>query len=323
VRTRKIGRSELEVSVLGLGCNNLGGRLDEDASIRVVNAAVDMGITMFDVADVYPRGKAGAAEELLGRALGPRRKQIVLATKFGIPMDQSGTRQGAKRDYIARAVEDSLKRLGTDWIDLYQLHAPDHDTPIEETLRALDDLIKSGKVRHIGCSNFAAWDMVDSLWIAKELGTHAFISVQNEYSLVNREPDREVIPASLKHSIGFLPFFPLASGLLTGKYRQNEPPPAGARLSYNKLLGDRFLNESNGEIVAALQAFCDRKGYRMLDLAFSWLLHCPAVSSVIAGASTPEQLAQNVKAVELALTPEDIAEIDVITGADRYKPSHG
>jgi aryl-alcohol dehydrogenase-like predicted oxidoreductase len=323
VHTRKIGRSELEVSVLGLGCNNLGGRLDQDASIRVVNAAVDMGVTMFDVADVYPRGKTSVSEELLGRGLGARRKQVVLATKFGLPMDQSGKRQGAKRDYIMRTVEDSLKRLGTDWIDLYQLHAPDHHTPIEETLRALDELIKSGKVRYVGCSNFNAWQMVDSLWIAKELGTNAFVSIQNEYSLLVREPDREVIPACEHHSVGFLPFFPLASGLLTGKYRANQPPPSDARLSYNQFLGDRFLNNTNYEMVTALQALCDRKGYRMLDLAFSWLLHTPAVSSVIAGASTPEQIAANVKAVELKLSPEDIAEIDVITGADRYKQTHG
>jgi aryl-alcohol dehydrogenase-like predicted oxidoreductase len=323
MRTRRIGQSELNVSVLGLGCNNLGGRLDADASIRVVNAAVDMGVTLFDVADVYPKGKTSVSEELLGRALGARRKQVIVATKFGLPMDGSGKRQGAKRDYIVRAVEDSLKRLGTDWIDLYQLHAPDHGTPMEETLRALDDLIKTGKVRYVGCSNFAAWEMVDSLWIAKELGTKAFVSVQNEYSLVMREADREVIPAAQRHSVGFLPFFPLASGLLTGKYRPGQPPPSGARLSYNKPLGDRFLIETNTAIVTALQALCDRRGYRMLDVAFSWLLHCSAVSSVIAGASTPEQLAQNIKAVELALSPDDLAEIDVITGADRYKPSHG
>jgi aryl-alcohol dehydrogenase-like predicted oxidoreductase len=323
MKTRRIGRSELEVSVLGLGCNNLGGRLDDNASIRVVNAAVDMGVTMFDVADVYPKGKTSVSEELLGRALGARRKDVVVATKFGLPMDDSGKRQGAKRDYIIRAAEDSLTRLGTDWIDLYQLHAPDHGTPIEETLRALDDLIKSGKVRYVGCSNFAAWEMVDSLWLAKELGTSAFVSVQNEYSLINREPDREVIPAASQHEIGFLPFFPLASGLLTGKYKADQPAPEGARLSYNKFLSDRFLNQTNTETVAALQAFCDSRNYRMLDLAFSWLLHRSAVSSVIAGASTPDQLAQNVKAVELVLSPADLAEIDVITGADRYRPSHG
>jgi len=323
MQRRRIGRSDLEVSALGLGCNNLGGRLDADASLRVVNAAVDMGITMFDVADVYPRGKTSVSEELLGRALGARRKQVVVATKFGLPMDASGKRQGAKRDYIMRAVEDSLKRLGTDWIDLYQLHAPDHATPIEETLRALDELIKSGKVRYVGCSNFSAWEMVDAEWIARELGTRAFVSVQNEYSLVMREADREVIPAAAKHSIGFLPFFPLASGLLTGKYRANEAPPPGARLAYTKPLAERFLSQSNTSVAAELQAFCDRRGYRLLDLAFSWLLHRDVVSSVIAGASTPEQLAQNLKAIELRLSPDDLAEIDVITGADRYKPSHG
>jgi aryl-alcohol dehydrogenase-like predicted oxidoreductase len=323
MKRRRIGRSDLEVSVLGLGCNNLGGRLDTDASLRVVNAAVDAGITMFDVADVYPRGKTSVSEELLGRALGNRRKQVIVATKFGLPMDPSGKRQGAKRDYIVRAVEDSLKRLGTDWIDLYQLHAPDHATPIEETLRALDELIKSGKVRYVGCSNFSAWEMVDSLWIAKELGTNAFVSVQNEYSLVMREADREVIPAAESHSIGFLPFFPLASGLLTGKYRPSEPAPSGARLAYTKPLAERFLNQSNMAMATELQAFCDRRGFGLLDLAFSWLLHRSVVSSVIAGASTPEQLAQNLRAVELDLSSDDLAEIDVITGADRYKPTHG
>jgi aryl-alcohol dehydrogenase-like predicted oxidoreductase len=238
-------------------------------------------------------------------------------------MDQSGKRQGASRGYIVRAVEDSLRRLGTDWIDLYQLHAPDRTTPIDETLSALDGLIRSGKVRYVGCSNYSAWEMVDSLWIAKELGTGAFVSVQNEYSLLVREADREVIPAALKHSVGFLPFFPLASGLLTGKYRPGQPSPEGARLSYTKPLGERFLNQSNTEVVAALESLCARKGYRLLDLAFSWLLSNRAVSSVIAGASTPEQLSKNAEAVQLTLSQEDLAEIDVITGADRYKSHHG
>ena len=255
MKRRRIGRSDLEVSVLGLGCNNLGGRLDTDASLRVVNAAVDAGITMFDVADVYPRGKTSVSEELLGRALGNRRKQVIVATKFGLPMDPSGKRQGAKRDYIVRAVEDSLKRLGTDWIDLYQLHAPDHATPIEETLRALDELIKSGKVRYVGCSNFSAWEMVDSLWIAKELGTNAFVSVQNEYSLVMREADREVIPAAESHSIGFLPFFPLASGLLTGKYRPSEPRAVGRAACIHKTPRRTFpqpIEHGNGRGTAGL-----------------------------------------------------------------------
>lgn len=324
MKRRRIGKSDLEVSVLGLGCNNLGGRLDETASLKVVNAAIDMGVTLFDVADVYPKGKTSVSEELLGRGLAARRDQVVIATKFGLPMDGSGKRQGGKKDYIVRAVEDSLRRLNTDRIDLYQLHAPDHGTPLEETLRALDALIQSGKVRYVGCSNFSAWEMVEADWLAKELGTHAFVSVQNEFSLVNREPDREVIPAATKYSIGFLPFFPLASGLLTGKYKAEQPAPQSGRLSYNKFLSDRFLVAENYRVVAALQDFCDRRGYRLLDLAFSWLLcHSDAVSSVIAGASTPEQLAQNVKAVELKLIAEDMAEIDVITDAGRYKPSHG
>ena len=320
---RRIGRSDLEVSVLGLGCNNLGGRLDERASIRVVDAALDLGVTMFDTADVYPKGKTSVSEELLGRALGARRPNVVVATKFGLPMDETGAREGASRNYIVRAVEDSLRRLGTDWIDLYQLHAPDRATPIEETLRALGDLVKAGKVRYVGCSNFAAWEMVDANWIAKQLGAPAFVSIQNEYSLVMREPDREVIPACHAHSVGFLPFFPLASGLLSGKYRRDQPPPRDARLAYTKPLGDRFLSVSNMEMVVRLQALCDTRGWRLLDLAFSWLLTCPAVSSVIAGASTPEQLRQNAEATRLRLSREDLVEIDAITGADRYKPSHG
>jgi aryl-alcohol dehydrogenase-like predicted oxidoreductase len=320
---RRIGRSNLEVSVLGLGCNNLGGRLDERASIRVVEAALDLGVTMFDTADVYPKGKTSVSEELLGRALGARRSKVIVATKFGLPMDESGAREGASCAYIVRAAEDSLRRLGTDWIDLYQLHAPDRATPIEETLRALDDLVKAGKVRHVGCSNFAAWGMVDANWHAKQIGAPGFVSIQNEYSLVTREPDREVIPACLAHSVGFLPFFPLASGLLTGKYRRDQPPPRDARLAYTKPLGERFLNDSNMEMVAQLQALCDIRGWRLLDLAFSWLLACPAVSSVIAGASTPEQLRQNAEATLLRLSKDDLAEIDAITGADRYKPSHG
>jgi aryl-alcohol dehydrogenase-like predicted oxidoreductase len=213
--------------------------------------------------------------------------------------------------------------LGTDRIDLYQLHAPDATTPIEETLQALDELVKAGKVRYIGCSNFAAWQLVDANWRAKTLGLSPFVAIQNEYSLVTREPDREVVPACTAQNVGFLPFFPLASGLLTGKYRPNQAPPSGARLAYTKPLGERFLGEANREMAAALQAFCDRHGWRLLDLAFSWLLSRPVVSSVIAGASNPEQMSENVEAGRLKLSSEDLAEIDRITGGDRYKQSHG
>ena len=196
MQQRTLGSSGLRVSLVGLGSNNFGRRIDAEASRKVVHEALDLGVTLFDTADVY-RSAIGGSEEFLGQALGPRRKDIVLATKVGMPMDASGHQRGASRRYLMQAVEASLRRLNTEWIDLYQLHQPDPLTPIEETLRAFDDLQRQGKVRHIGCSNFAAWDMVDSLWIAKELGTRAFISVQNEYSLVNREPDREVIPAAL------------------------------------------------------------------------------------------------------------------------------
>jgi aryl-alcohol dehydrogenase-like predicted oxidoreductase len=319
MKLRNLGRSGLKVSVVGLGCNNLGGRLDRDGSRKVVHAALDQGITLFDTADVYPVGKSGLSEELLGEFLGTRRKDVIVATKFGIPLDRQGG-YNASRSYIIRAVEDSLKRLKTDWIDLYQVHKLDPITPIEETLRALDDLIRQGKVRYVGCSNFPAWKVVASAWAASDLGLNGFVACQDEYSLIERGIDAELLPAMQEYGLGLLPFFPLASGLLTGKYRRNAAPPAGTRLATTKQLTDVFFTDEKLALVEKLEAFCRKRDHSLLELAFSWLLARPTVSSVIAGASTPEQLAQNVRAVDWSLSADDMKEIDGITAL--VKPAH-
>jgi aryl-alcohol dehydrogenase-like predicted oxidoreductase len=306
---RNVGKSDLRVSAVGLGCNNFGRALDVARARDVVHRALELGITLFDTADIY--GDRGGSEEQLGQILGPRRKDIVLATKFGMPM--SDTQKGASRRYIQQAVEDSLRRLKTDWIDLYQLHQPDPLTPIEETLRALDDLIRAGKVRYIGCSNLKAWQVVDASWTAKAEGLNAFISAQDEYSLLVRDADAELIPALEAKGMGLLPYFPLASGLLTGKYKHGGETPAGTRMASIKRLADRFMTEDNWKIVDALQAFCDARGHTMLELAFSWLLSRPSLSSVIAGATRPEQVEANAKAASWKLSVEELAEIDKLT----------
>ena len=288
MKIRNLGRSGLQVSLVGLGCNNFGGRLDLAATRKVVHRALDLGVTLFDTADIY--GERGRSEEYLGESLGDRRKDIVLATKFGMAMDDAGVRKGASRRYILSAVEASLKRLKTDWIDLYQLHQPDPLTPIEETLRTLDDLIRQGKVRYVGCSNLPAWQVVEALWTAKHAGLDRFVCCQDEYSLVVREPERELIPMMERRGLGLLPYFPLASGLLTGKYKRNASMPAGARLTETKRLADRYLTEANWRIVERLEDFCARRGRTLLELAFSWLAARPTVASVIAGATQPEQV---------------------------------
>lgn len=308
---RNLGSSGLRVSLVGLGCNNFGGRLDVEATREVVHKALDLGITLFDTADVY--GNRGGSEEQLGQVLGAKRKDIVLATKFALPMDDAETLKGGSRRYVMRAVEDSLRRLRTDWIDLYQLHRPDPLTPIEETLGALDDLIRQGKVRYIGCSNLPAWQVVEAQWTARHNGLGAFVCCQDEYSLLVRAPDRDLIPAMQKYGLGLLPYFPLASGLLTGKYERGAAMPAGARLTETPRYAERYLTEANWAIVERLREFCAARGRSMLELAFGWLAARPTVASVIAGATRPEQLEQNVRAVDWALGPEDMAEIDRIT----------
>ncbi len=305
---RTLGKSGLQVTVVGLGCNNFGGRIDLEASRKVIHKALDLGINLFDTADIY--GNRGGSETVMGQILGERRKDIVLATKFCAPMDDAGALKGASRRYIMTAIEASLKRLKTDWIDLYQVHQTDPLTPMEETLRTLDDLIRQGKVRYIGLSNHASWRVVEAQWIAEHHSLNAFISCQDEYSLVVRGIEKELIPAMQSYGMGLLPFFPLASGLLTGKYKRNAPMPEGARLTKTQNLADRYLTDSNWQMVEKLEDFAAKRGHSMLELAFSWLAQRPTVTSVIAGATKPEQLEQNIKAAGWSMTPDDMAEID-------------
>ena len=306
---RNVGGSGLQVSLVGLGCNNFGQRMDLESSTRVIHKALDAGITLFDSADVY--GGRGGSETVLGQVLGDRRKDIVLATKFALPMDD-GEKKGASRRYIMAAIEASLKRLKTDWIDLYQVHRADPLTPIEETLRALDDLVRAGKVRYVGCSNYSPAQFVEAQWAARHFGLNAFISCQDEYSLLKRNLDQEALPAMQRYGLGLLPYFPLASGLLTGKHRRGAAA-AGSRLSTPQF--SQFMNDRNFDIVEKLEAFVKARGHTLTELAFSWLAARPTVASIIAGATKPEQIEANVKAAGWALSTEDLAEIDKITAA--------
>jgi aryl-alcohol dehydrogenase-like predicted oxidoreductase len=313
MRFRHLGKSGLEVSVVGLGCNNFGGRLDAAGSERVVHAALDQGITLFDTADVYGQGES---ERILGAALKGRRDQAIIATKFASPMGEGPYCQGGSRRYIRQAVEASLQRLDTDYIDLYQMHRPDPRTPLEETLSTLDDLIHEGKVRYVGSSNFAGWQIADADWIARVNHWVPFVSAQNEYSLLNRTVERELIPACERFGVGMLPFFPLAAGMLTGKYRRGEAPPSGTRLARSPR-ADRFLNDANFEVVERLEQFAAERGVTLLQLAISGLAAQPQVASVIAGATTPEQVAANVQAGLWEPSPDDLAEIDRLAPSQR------
>jgi aryl-alcohol dehydrogenase-like predicted oxidoreductase len=310
---RRLGRSGPEVSLVGLGCNNFGARLDFNTTREVVHKALDLGITLFDTADVY--GNRGTSEEFLGRILGRRRQDVVLATKFGMPMDDAGTLQGRSHRYVMLAVESSLRRLRTDWIDLYQLHRPDPATPIEETLRALEDLVRAGKVRHIGCSKFSAAQLMEATKAAAQHGLRSFVSCQEEYSLLAREPEREFTPALQTCGVGLLPYYPLASGLLSGKYVRGAPLPPDSRMRKMPDQAQRILTERNWAVVERLQAFCAARGRTLLELAFSWLVRQPTIASVIAGASTPEQVELNARAAAWALTPSEFEEIDRLTAA--------
>src|ERR1700691_564643 len=311
MQKRKLGRSGPEVSLVGLGGNNFGGRADLQASRRVVDAALDVGITLIDTADAY--GNKGGSEEVLGKVLGARRKGTVLATKFGLPMDDSGKLAGASRRYIIQAVEASLRRLNTDWIDLYQLHRPDAKTPIEETLRALDDLVTAGKVRFIGCSNLAAAQIEAAQAVVARHGLAPFVSCQDEYNLLDRGIEKDRVAVMRKHGLGLLPFFPLASGLLTGKYKSGAPMPAASRLAYSAHHADGLLNARNWRMVEKLRKFAAGRDHTLLELAMSWLASRPFIASIIAGATRPEQVVANVAAVGWALSAADLAEIDRIT----------
>ena len=300
MQTCRIG--SLEVSVAGLGCNNFGWRIDEAGTARVVDAALDSGMNFFDTADIYGRGES---EEFLGRTLGSRRNRVVLATKFGMSMGEG--RQGGKPEYIRRAIEDSLRRLRTDRIDLYQLHQPDPSTPINDTLGALDDLVKAGKVREIGCSNFSA-EQIQEAEEAVRPGAARFVSVQNHYSMLHRDPENGVLQECERRGIAFIPYFPLANGLLTGKYRRGQAPPGDSRATAG--FGPKVFTEENLQLVERLIDFAASRGHSLLELAFGWLLARRPVASVIAGARTPEQVRANAEAVSWTVSPEDMAEID-------------
>ncbi len=306
---RPLGTAGLEASLVGLGCNNFGMKIDLAASRAVINAALDAGITFFDTADMYGNGQS---EDFIGQVLGPRRKEIVLATKFGgvAMMRKSGERWGT-RTYIVGCLEASLRRLRTEWIDLYQIHYHDPTTPIEETLAALDDLVRQGKVRAVGCSNFSGAQLAEAAAQAQERRLVHFITAQNEWNLLNRGAEREVIPACEWHGLGQLPYFPLASGMLTGKYRRGEAFAAGTRLATFKF-SQRLATEENFTKVEALQTFAEKRGGTILELAVSWLAAHPCVVSVIAGATTPEQVRANATAANWKLSAAELAEVDAL-----------
>ena len=311
MRYRTLGDSGLMVSVVGLGCNNFGRRVDLEGTRRVVDAAIEAGVTLFDTADIY-----GESEEFLGEVLRGRRDEVVLATKFGSDLGGAlGPDWGARasRRYVRRAVERSLRRLRTDWIDLYQLHQPDPHTPMEETLAALGELVAEGKVRYVGSSNLAAWQVADADWVARTSGLPRFVSAQNEYSLLQRDVEAELVPACERYGVGILPYFPLASGLLTGKYRKGEDAPPGTRLASRpeRLAAARF------DVVEKLESYAAERGVSLLDVAIGGLAAQPAVASVIAGATKPEQVAANVAAGEWQPTPDDLAALDQVAPTPR------
>lgn len=311
MQKRHIGRTGLEVTVTGLGCNNFGWKIGQQESTAVVAKALDLGIDFFDTADRYGT-TAGESEVVLGKALGARRKDIVLLTKFGVDMDNARLRDSSRR-YVLSAVEGSLRRLDTDWIDVYMIHWPDYATPMEETLRALDDLVRSGKVRYIACSNLEPWRIADAVWISKHQGLETLIASQDHYNLLKRDAEKDLIPALSHYGLGFIPYFPLQGGLLSGKYSAGVSGAEG-RLKDNFLgMGNWFLTERNLQIVAALEQFCRERGRTLLELAISWLVARPFVSSVICGATRPEQVEQNLKAASWELSAEDLAAIDKIT----------
>jgi aryl-alcohol dehydrogenase-like predicted oxidoreductase len=308
---RRLGDSGLVVSAVGIGCNNFGGRIDDDRAREVVNAALDAGITLFDTADVYG-ATPHSSEAALGAALGKRRDSAIVATKFGhqrgvsTPWEAPGGRR-----HLTRAVEASLRSLGTDYIDLYQIHLPDPRTPIEETLDALHDLVRAGKVRYLGHSNFAGWQVADAAWTARTRGLTPFVSAQNEYSLINRDVETDLVPACRHFGLGLLPFFPLASGLLSGKYRRDQAPPAGTRLARDQY--GRWLRDAPWDTIEALTRFAEQRGRSLLDVAIGGLAARPTVASVIAGATSAEQVRTNAAAITWQPTPDDLAELDRIT----------
>ena len=305
---RRLGNSGLQVSAVGLGTNNFGRRLEYEQSEIVIKASLDNGINFIDTANIYSMGES---EEHIGRALVGNREAAVIATKGGGQMQQGLHGSGNSRKHITSEVEASLKRLQTDYIDLYQIHFPDNDTPIEETLRALDDLIRAGKILYIGSSNFAVWQEAEAAWTSRHLGLNNFVSTQPEYSLINRDVERELIPFAMKYNIGIIPYFPLAGGVLTGKYTQGQEPPEGTRMSTTPAnFRGRFMNERTFAIADVATKFAEEHGHTTVELAIAWLLAQPQVTSVIAGATRPEQVEANAKAADWTLTAEEVAELN-------------
>lgn len=312
MRYRHLGNSGLEVSEVGLGTNNFGGRMDAAQAAAVIDRAIDLGVNMIDTADIYSKG---LSEQYIGRALKGKREKVLLATKFGMKWADGPHGTGGSRQRVIDGVNGSLERLGTDYIDLFQMHQPDPGTPAQETLRALDDLVGAGKVRYIGCSNFAGWQIADAWWVSEVNRFVKMVSAQPEYSMLERAIEGEVLPACRRFGLGILPYFPLAHGFLTGKYRRGQPPPVGTRLSLLESARQKRLTEANFDVLEGLEGFLKPRGKNMVDLAFAWLLAHPEVSSVIAGASTPAQIEQNSAACEWRLTPEDLSEVNKILDA--------
>lgn len=328
---RTLGNSGLQVSLSGIGTNSFGLKMDEAEVSAVVNEALDQGVTLFDTADHYAEG---AAETLIGKALGARRHEAIIASKFGWNMDGVTYQAKGSRHYMHWAVEQSLRRLSTDYIDLYQYHRPDHITPIEETLDALNDLVRAGKVRYVGCSNFEGWRIADADWTARSRGTSRFVSAQNGWSLMSREIETDVIPACERFGLGMLPYSPLMSGLLTGKYKRGQEHPRGSRLALFKEAGTtpgvlkatdrhwpfrapeferRLTSEANFDTLDRLTTYAEERGRTIHELAIGWLASQPVVSSVIAGATTPEQVRSNAAAVETwRLSAEELDEVGAV-----------
>ncbi len=310
---RKLGNSGLKVSEISLGGNVFGKWADEQTSMAVINHALDMGINYIDTADMYGQGHS---EELVGKALKSKRAQVIIATKFGWVIGDGPNEGGASRYYIMKAVDASLRRLQTDYIDLYQMHRPDPITPIEETLRALDDLVRAGKVRYIGCSNFAAWQLCEALWTSKVNNLQSFVTVQPRYNLLERQIETELVLCCQAYNIGVIPWGPLVGGFLTGKYRKGQEAPTGARLSQPYPLYDNIFTEANWNKLAKLETFAAEHGHTVGELAIAWLLAKPWVSTVIAGARKIEQVSANVTAAEWKLTAEEVAEVDAISKSE-------
>ena len=316
---RRLGSSGLQVSTVGLGTNNFGSRMEAEADcIKVLRHAVDIGINFIDTANVYGDK---LSEQFIGNGIKGIRDKVVIATKVYSPMGEGPNQKGASRLHIMREVENSLKRLQTDYIDLYQIHFWDADTPLEETLRALDDLVRQGKVRYIGCSNFMAWQACQSLCISQTLNLEPFVTVQAQWSMISRGIERELVPFCQAFNVGIIPYFPLAGGFLTGKYRRGEPVPEGSRFQMNPRFGERALTDKNFDMLDRIEQFAAERGHPVAELAIAWLLYNPIVSSVIVGATKPEQVSASAKAIDWHLTAQEMEELEGILSGGRGVPT--